>query len=848
MADKYPESGWTDVATITVNTGVQAAPGSHTGGTPYGANPTVAVNADLPIGSVTVPVNGANPAGGALKYLSKTEAVCTVDATSGLVTGVTGGDCEIVAVFKAVTDKYGQSPEGAVATITVTKLANSGTISSADHYVNTVTLGSPITPKTGRPLPSNGQGGLGFRIWDQADPTGGAESDDCTILQNNGEVTGASGSVGNTCFVHARWKGSATHAASRWFNISGTDGITVEGGSQTYTWSQTDATATFGTDEVLADLTGLPAGAANTFEILTSGNTAGCAWKGNTGTNARTLTFTGAGSCQVRLRVTRTNYDDWVSGAVTITVNLASWGSVAWTGYSGTATYGSTAPTLVSPSSTPSGATWTYASSTTSKCTVGESDGALTLLEAGTCTITATPAKTGYVVHAGVEIDLTINLGSQSAPGAYTGTPYGASPTLAVGRTLAVGSVTAPVNAITDGGALEYAVASGTHCRVDKTSGLVTGGSIGNCPIRVRWAAVAGKYTASDYSANIATIDVTQGTLTFATAPVLTYTGELRFADYTTTLQPSLGNTGRDDNNAGVDWDYTAEGFESGGTTAKQNVCTVGADFGWVRTGTNAVVGDICRITVVGSAPGYGNYTSVAAVDLTVAQGVQGEISWNPGVSIVTVGGGPGGQSIAILNRVDVGESGATVTYDSSGSSGCTIYTDTDNGNLEISFPRNGICVVGAVARREGYRNWVVRHTILVERGDLGTLSFNTIPEFELLRPTLPMGGGINNISVTGNRGGYDNLRIVVQGLDSQGNNKPGLCLVGEVTTSSRTAKVIMVPAKVRIGDRCRITVIASARGYNDVSKTVTVGIRSGGRTHHPISIHCPPSILGDGS
>ena len=834
VADKYPESGWTDVATITVNTGVQAAPGSHTGGTPYGANPTVAVNGTLAIGSVTVPVNGANPVGGALKYLSKTEAVCTVDATSGLVTGVTGGDCEIVAVFKAVTDKYTESPEGAVATITVTKLANSGTISSADHYVNTVTLGSPITPKTGRPLPSNGEGGLGFRIWDQADPTGGAGSDDCTILQNNGEVTGASGSVGDTCFVHARWKGSATHAASDWFNISGTDGITVAGGSQTYTWSQTDATATFGTDEVLADLTGLPAGAANTFEILTSGNTAGCAWKGNTGTNARTLTFTGAGSCQVRLRVTRTNYDDWVSGAVTITVNLASWGSVSWTGYSGTATYGSTAPTLVDPDSTPSGATWTYTSSTTSKCTVGESDGALTLLEAGTCTITAVPAKTGYAVHAGVEIDLTINLGSQSAPGAYTGTPYGASPTLAVGRTLAVGSVTAPVNAITDGGALEYSVASGTHCRVDKTSGLVTGGSIGNCPIRVRWAAVADKYTASDYSDNIATIDVTQGTLTFATAPVLTYTGELRFADYTTVLVPSLGDTGRDDNNAGVDWNYTAEGFESGGTTAKQNVCTVGADRGRVSTGSAAVVGDICRITVVGSAPGYGDYTSVATVDLTVAQGVQGEISWNPGVSIVKVGQDDG-YSTAILNRVDVGESGATVNYDYIGSARCRVYTHRDNGNLEISFLRNGTCVVTATASRDGYRDWVVEHTILVERGDLGTLSFDPIPEFELQLPTLLQGGAINNISVTGNQGSYDNLRIVVQGLDSQGNNKPGLCLVDSVTPLSRTAGVTMVPAKMRMGDRCRVTVIASARGYNDVSKTVTVGIKRGVPYFHPL-------------
>ena len=100
------------------------------------------------------------------------------------------------------------------------------------------------------------------------------------------------------------------------------------------------------------------------------------------------------------------------------------------------------------------------------------------------------------------------------------------------------------------------------------------------------------------------------GTLSFASTPTLTYTGSLKFADTTTLLIPSaLPNT--DANGVSLSWSYGASGYQSDGTTAKAGVCHLAnntpghSDFGKVKGGASAAVGDKCKIFFTASSTNY---------------------------------------------------------------------------------------------------------------------------------------------------------------------------------------------------------------------------------------------------
>ena len=331
----------------------------------------------------------------------------------------------------------------------------------------------------------------------------------CTVVRTTGEVRG-SDNTQSPCVIQARFAAVANKYTESAY--SDVQSIAITMGTQSYTWTQTNGSVTFGNEFVLTELTGTPDGADVSYGIVSGTNTAGCAWKGTSGANARTLTFTDDGSCQVRVRVTRTSYDAWTSDPVTITVNPASWTTApAWTGYSpgNTATYGSPAPTPAAATSTPA-ADWTYSTtSLSSVCTVNNSDGVLTINGDGDCVVTATAVLDGYGTHDGIERTVDIDLGTQSQPSGWSN-HYGSSPSVRVGETLDVAG-TEPSNSIAEGGALEYNVKSG-GCTVDSSSGQVEGTDSGNspCVIQARFAAVPNKYTASGYS-DVASITVALG-------------------------------------------------------------------------------------------------------------------------------------------------------------------------------------------------------------------------------------------------------------------------------------------------------------------------------------------------
>ena len=451
------------------------------------------------LGTLSAQAVSVTPSNADLTYSGRTTAVCTIaSATDPTLTILKAGTCTV----RVAASKTGYSSIHRDISLTINKAVNPGTDTAMDAYANSVAVGSPIAP-TG--LPSNGQGGLAYRVHDGSNPTTSSTSSVCIVEQSNGRVSGAASSTGETCYIHAQWRGNDNYRASGWFNISGSAGINVAMGSQSYSWGQAAVSATFGTELLLAAMTSAPASADTSYQIISTGNTASCAWKGNSGNALRTLTFANDGSCQVKARVTQTGYNPWTSPAVTITVNPASWTTApAWTGYSATVTFNSPAPTITAPTSNPA-ATWTYDSTTSAVCEVNNS-GVLTIVAAGSCSITAIPSLAGYGTrnHAGITQTFTIAKADQSAPTGWSN-PYGTSPSTAVDGmsvSLDTGS-TAP----TGQGALEYQVKTGStaYCTVG-SDGTVAPVAAGDCIIQARFAGNA-NYEPSDYG-DIATISV----------------------------------------------------------------------------------------------------------------------------------------------------------------------------------------------------------------------------------------------------------------------------------------------------------------------------------------------------
>ena len=201
---------------------------------------------------------------------------------------------------------------------------------------------------------------------------------DCSVNPGTGTVTG--GSVGTACTVTAHYpavtnKWSASSAAT-------VDQVEVVAGSRSITWTPSSTTTyAFNAASPVFNAYTVGTGDTVTYEIVSSTNTAECAWKNTSGADARTLTWDDDGSCQVRVLVENANYADARSAPVTITITPIAWGTTpTWAGYSSaTATYGSTAPTLGNRGGTPT-PTWTYATSSADTiCEVDSSTGALTI-------------------------------------------------------------------------------------------------------------------------------------------------------------------------------------------------------------------------------------------------------------------------------------------------------------------------------------------------------------------------------------------------------------------------------------------------------------------------------------
>ena len=304
---------------------------------------------------------------------------------------------------------------------------------TAPTYTANLTIGNSsgvavtTSPVTTDSATSTAVDGATYSYWSEGKRSGTVTDDICSVDATTGEVTLESAArADDTCEI------TVVSTLLGYSPTTATATLTVQAGTRAYTWSQSATTATFGTTVSLSSVDEiLPDGASLYYEVVSGDtNTAGCTISG------RTVIFADDGSCQVRIRVTQENYVDYISAPVTIIVNPLIWTSApAWTGYSGsnTATFGTVAPIIETPTSTPN-ATWNYSTATISICSVDSQTGALSIIEPGSCVVTATPMLVGYGTHPGLDITISIAKGTQNAiiwgsfsgwlrPGGVTKTP-----------------------------------------------------------------------------------------------------------------------------------------------------------------------------------------------------------------------------------------------------------------------------------------------------------------------------------------------------------------------------------------------------------------------------------------
>ena len=111
-------------------------------------------------------------------------------------------------------------------------------------------------------------------------------------------------------------------------------------------------------------------------------------------------------------------------------------------------------------------------------------------------------------------------------------------------------------------------------------------------------------------------LTVAAGDLAFTSATKASYSGDLRLEGE---LAATIPNNAADDNNVSVTWGaWRVEGYETGGTTAKGDVCEVDEE-GLLEVGSAAMAGDVCKVFATATAPNYNDSAEFEVGSVSVA-------------------------------------------------------------------------------------------------------------------------------------------------------------------------------------------------------------------------------------
>jgi len=452
----------TAIPPLPVVTGISPAGGPSSGGTPV----TIT-------GSYLTSASAVN-----FGSVSATDLAVTNDTTISVLspTGVGGSTVDVTVTTYGGTSVTGSADQFTYA-LTPDVITVPGTVPSSKAF-NSGTVSIGATSTSGQPV-----------IYTSV------TSSVCSVSAS-GVVTFLS--VG-TCTVNTSQDAAGVYAAATTVPVN----INVTAGANTITVTGTvPSSIAFngGTASVAATST---SGQAVTYTSTTSSvcsvDTSGV------------VTFSSIGTCTVNLsQAAAGNF----AAATTVTKNIQvtpAPNTITFPALSDT-TYGGTAPVPAATST--SGKPVTYGSSTPSVCT-STSGGIITLIGAGTCTITANQSAAGnYAAASQMSRSFTVQPAGNviTIPGTVPASVVFASGTVSIGATS------------TSGQSVTYTSVTTDVCTVTTPGGVVTPLSIGLCTINVSQGAAGNYVAATTVPVNITVVAATN-TITFPTLSNTTYNG-----------------------------------------------------------------------------------------------------------------------------------------------------------------------------------------------------------------------------------------------------------------------------------------------------------------------------------
>ncbi len=420
----------------------------------FGTAPTGLVYGEA-VGTHSVTATSSPASTGTIVFATTNSTVCSVNSSTGALTVLTAGTCTITANNSGTTN-YLAAPQVSQ-TITVAKASP---LLSSFSIANQSFGGSPLT-LTAPTVSSSIPGSFTYTS---------ATTSVATISGANLSSVGIGTSIITALFTPTDTTNYNTASITATVTVGKSSTLTITFGTAPTGVSYAEPA---GTHSVTA--TSSP---SSTGTIIFASTTPSiCSVNASTGS----LTIIALGTCTITANNAGTaNY----SAALQISQDLVVGQSSALNLTFGAAptgvTYGESVGThsVTATSSPASTGTITFASTTSTVCTVNSSSGALTILASGTCTITANDSgTTNYLAAAQITQNITVGkAGTLSI--AFGTAPAG----LTYGEAAGTHSVTATSSPASTG-TIVFASTTPSVCTVNASSGAITVLIAGTCTI-----------------------------------------------------------------------------------------------------------------------------------------------------------------------------------------------------------------------------------------------------------------------------------------------------------------------------------------------------------------------------
>ncbi len=574
----------------TGNCGIVASQAGN--GSNYAAAPTVGqiivVNSTPSGQTISFPAIPTQPVGGTLalvatatsalpvSFASSTTSVCTVSGTTASL--LTSGTCTITASQAGNASYNAATP--------VTQSFNVGNLTA-----QTITFGTIAAQTLGTPLTLSATASSGLQVvYTSSTPSV------CTVSGTTATFVAA-----GTCTIVASQGGNGTYSVAA--SVTQSFAVSLEAQTITFGAIPSQAVGTSLTVSATAS-SGLPV----SFSVIPNGN---CSVSGNV------VTFLNTGNCGVV--ASQPGNSVYAAAAVVgqiivVTNQSAAPQTITFPPIGAQAVGG----TLTLSATASSGLPVSYASSTTSVCTVSGSTASL--VGSGTCTITASQAgNAGYAAAPSVMQSFSVGVQAQTITFP------------AIAAQTAGGTVTLSASA-SSGLAVTFASTTPSVCTVSGTTASLVGS--GTCTITASQAG-SGTYSAASVSQSFNVNAQTQ-TITFPAIAAQTAGG-------TVTLSASASS-----------------GLAVTFASTTPSVCTV--------SGTTASLVGSGTCTITASQAGSGTY-SAASVSQTFSVNAATQTITFPAIAAQTAGG--------TVTLSASASSGLAVTFASTTPSVCTVSGTT---------------------------------------------------------------------------------------------------------------------------------------------------------------------------